>query len=61
MTPGYLEEMFTYSTAEYSLRSTDAQNYYYQKQGLKYLKSHFNILDPKFGTVSPYTYGIASH
>ena len=37
------------------------KNYYYQKQGLKYLKSHFNILDPKFGTVSLYTYGIASH
>ena len=61
MAPGYLEEMFTYNTAEYSLRSTDAQKLLLPKARLEIFKKSFQYSGPKIWNSIPYTYGIASH
>ena len=49
MAPGYLEEMCTNSTAEYSLRSTDAKKILLQKARLEIFKKSFQYSGPKRG------------
>ena len=53
MAPGYLEEMFTYNTAEYSLRSTDAQNLLLPKARLEIFRKSFQYSGPKIWNSIP--------